>query len=405
MNPHSRFQGCLLGVAVGDAVGSQIRSAGDVLHTPLIADAALRVSSRTSETLIGARAAALARARGDGGAYLGPQIAAELARWYHEPGAALTGPSPTTRASAAAMVAGCAWNVVSNPQSCGSDVLLRAVPMGLAYGAEIAPDRGRLAAGVTHGHPTVDGAAAAVAYVIARLTRGAWLGRPLFDEAARICRNDQVRESLTAAIVAAEARADRPRQWIRCDDVPGDCGLSAASAVGLAVEVALCFPGVGTYEDFEAAVELAARIPGRGDVVAALVGGMLGAAWGHGAVSRHFIERIPAALELSRLARGLHAMSGASAYSAGPAPRDADVDGAWSPGMTSVEDFRAAPVEDVIAESAVGQRLVALKKILNPDAYAAADAEAEKVEPKWVIEGEVDLHAMLEFSRGRFTDS
>lgn len=180
---------------------------------------------------------------------------------------------------------------VNDSKGCGG--VMRVAPVGLLPGVDVAWafDAACEIAGYTHGHPTGQVAAGALAVLVRRLVEGAELPAAL----------DTVDELLagrpdTAETVAALALA---RRFAALDDPgPGTVeilggGWIAEEALAIAVYAALCHPGPEAMLD---ALALAVTHSGDSDSTGAICGNILGALHGETA--------LPPALVLAVEGRG-----------------------------------------------------------------------------------------------------
>jgi ADP-ribosylglycohydrolase len=291
-----RYRGCLLGGAVGDALGAAIefddmatirRRFGDTgIQDPV--EVYGRVGAITDDTQM-TLATGEGILRGDlWGAYQRWLQTQEDPRLRRAPGntclAALKAGRPQDGRAA------------NGSKGCGG--VMRVAPCGLVAGLhEDGPFHlGVAAAALTHGHPTGYLAAGALAVVVRWLCRG----RPLdlaVDEAIRTLLPEAGSEEVVDALHRAQDLAE---------EGPGDVarlgqGWIAEEALAIAVYCALVHPG-----DFAAAVRLAANHSGDSDSTAAITGNIMGAYHGVRRLPPEWLEVLELREKIEALAVALH---------------------------------------------------------------------------------------------------
>jgi poly(ADP-ribose) glycohydrolase ARH3 len=188
-----RFAGCLLGAAIGDALGmgyvgrsaAEIRAAGGGSQYVPAAGFSMAISLPVGEsgaTEIGQPleagqftedtqlTIALARALvEEGGLFVGESWAHALVRWVN--GEPRSSGTSTIQAALQLRTGGVEWDEAADPEGAGSGPAARVAPVGLVYFRD-ADTRRRVAvtqALVTHGHPDAQAAALAMAEAVAIL--------------------------------------------------------------------------------------------------------------------------------------------------------------------------------------------------------------------------------------------
>jgi ADP-ribosylglycohydrolase len=298
----SSFEGAMLGLAVGDALGFPREL---VERPPAVVDFVARthpagsVSDDTQMTIAVAEAL-LARGGGD----LDPlmeDLAARFVAWSRSP--------DNDRAPGRACLAGCAalergvpWRQAGNPDSKGCGTAMRVAPIGLRYHR----DRRRLlevaraSALPTHGHPAaIEGAAAAALMIALALDKRS--PEDILDALVTECgsrspdldaRLRQVPELLAAGPDFALSRAGLGDGWI------------AEEAVACAL---WCF--WRSPSDYRATVLVGANSGGDCDSIACIAGGLSGAYNGVDAIPRAWRDGVEHAARLRELAAGLWAQA------------------------------------------------------------------------------------------------
>ncbi len=301
-SPENRVRGCLLGGAIGDALGGPVefRSTAEILAEhpdgvrtfidggpgwpPGTITDDTQMTMFTVEGLIRADTDAVHHAYDR---WLDTQLLAgppehpdgRLAAlpWLY----ARRAPGTTCLDALTARRRGGSYGdaAVNDSKGCGG--VMRVAPVGLLPGADVVWtfDAACAIAGYTHGHPTGQVAAGALAVLVRRLMEGAELTAAL----------DTVDELLTdrpdsAETVAALALA---RRFAALDDPgPGAVeiiggGWIAEEALAIAVYAALCHPGPDEVLD---ALSLAVTHSGDSDSTGAICGNILGALHGESAL-------------------------------------------------------------------------------------------------------------------------
>jgi ADP-ribosylglycohydrolase len=317
-----RFRGCLLGGAIGDALGAPVeflRHAEIVAqHGPLgltdLAPAYGRIGAITDDTQMTLfTAEALLRLRVAN--LLGiPADPATLAcgaylRWRYTQdeayagtacdGAGLLlrvaalharrGPGATCLESLESRAGASGDPAVNDRKGCGG--VMRMAPVGLAFvdgnGARISQafDRGVLFAALTHGHPSGSLAAGAFAMIESVIAIGAPLEVGL-DKAIRYLRGFDGHQETLAALINARRLADE-------DAIPGAASVESLGG-GWVAEEALA---IGVYaalvaETFADGVLLAVNHGGDSDSTGAIAGNLLGTLHGIDAIPSTWRERV-----------------------------------------------------------------------------------------------------------------
>jgi ADP-ribosylglycohydrolase len=281
-----RIRGCLLGGAVGDALGAGAITA-DTQMTLFTVEGLIRAQVRGANKGICHPPSVVDHAYARWLATQGERSP----RWRDAPDGWLIGvralhdrraPGATCLAALRAPRMGTVEAPLNDSK--GRGAVMRIAPVGLLGG-----DRFDLAcdvAALTHGHPTGYLAAGAFAEILARVVDGASLPAAL-DAAERRLRERPGHEETLAALRAARTRA------------PGG-GRVAEEALAIAVRCALA------AESFEHGVRLAVD-HGTG----ALAGNLLGALHGAGAIPAHRLAQLELRAEIEALSADLLACFGA----------------------------------------------------------------------------------------------
>ena len=315
-----RWRGCLLGGAVGDALGAPVefmtldeirRQFGPSGITEMTTAFGRKgaITDDTQMALFTAEGLLRSHVRGTGGAGQPVALVANAyQRWLHTqcgktgvPDVDLDGWLIGNKELFASRVPGdscldalsamrtAGERARNRSKGCGS--VMRVAPVGLFCAREVgtSPDRaarralelGCDTAALTHGHPTGQVAAGAFAALIALVVRDA----PLRDALARIKpwveKRPLAAETLTAlerAESAAAAGSATPADVASLGE-----GWTADEALAISVFCALAAP------DFETGVRLAVNHDGDSDSTGALAGNLLGAVHGLDSIPRRWL--------------------------------------------------------------------------------------------------------------------
>ncbi|TQM30855.1 ADP-ribosylglycohydrolase family protein [Nocardia bhagyanarayanae] len=345
--------GCLLGGAIGDALGAPVENM--LLHhirqrygpqgvTGTPEHYAGEISEETQLTLFTVEAlvkgSVRARSRGIGGATLGmmqqgflvwlrgqgvtipeqrfpPHSALashpELMRHRGTTHAAVTALRKAAARGEPARPLGTRSQPINDSKGCAATV--RSVPCGFGYAVDRAGDAiehvfelGCDAAALTHGHPSGWLPAGAMAALIYLLGRGTELDAALDQVRTELARHEHHEETsaaLAAAIELAAATARRTSAMPQPEDFDAlGRGWIAPEALGIAVYAALCAQGVGGTPEriFRHGVLLAVNHSGDSDATGALCGSILGARHGRAAIPEPWRAGLDAAPIIERLA-------------------------------------------------------------------------------------------------------
>lgn len=186
---------------------------------------------------------------------------------------------------------------LNDSKGCGG--VMRVAPVGLLFDE---PSRafevGCAAAAITHGHPSGHLSAGCLAAIIAAVIAGRTL-----EEAAREAagilegkpNHEECLEALEAALDLASNRAPCP-EAVECLG----SGWVGEEALAMSLYCALCW-----QEDFGAGVLLAVNHSGDSDSTGAITGNILGALLGEHAISTHWLQRLELCSEVEALAAEL----------------------------------------------------------------------------------------------------
>ncbi|GAB3127779.1 ADP-ribosylglycohydrolase family protein [Glaciibacter psychrotolerans] len=310
-----RIQGCLIGGAVGDALGYPVEFSTLDSITARVGPAGVReflahpgaplgaVSDDTQMTLF--TADALTRRTGDVSvrslmvdAYRDWHVTqttttpatAALSRRHSSPVLqepwlfAQRAPGLTIMAALQAMPENASVEVIPDAtnQSKGCGTVMRSAPFGLvpSWTPEEAYEHAAQASAITHGHPTAHIAAGALALLIRHLVAGQPLSRAVAAMLAHVvsAEPDGLAETSTSLHTVAEQIPGIPDH----PDVEGlGAGWVAEEALAIAVYCALIFP---ERDQVENALSLAVTHSGDSDSTGSICGNILGALHGIDAI-------------------------------------------------------------------------------------------------------------------------
>lgn len=181
----------------------------------------------------------------------------------------------------------------------GAGGIMRVAPVGLLLEPDRAFEVAVDLAALTHGHPSGYLAAGVYADIVARIVRGAGTAQAVAGAREQLLGwEDDAVETLDALDLAVEL--------FMSDAHPGEAialigeGWVAEEALGIAVYCALSYP-----EDWTEGVLAAVNITGDSDTTGCLTGALLGTALGQHAIPGAWLDRLEGSGELVGAARAL----------------------------------------------------------------------------------------------------
>jgi ADP-ribosylglycohydrolase len=339
-----RFQGCLLGLAIGDALGyptefltlQEIRKRygpsgiEDLPGSPALHSDDTQMSMAVCLALIKAGHSSVEN--------LMEVLGQEFLRWLRSPENDRS-PGNTSIKGCQALESGVPWNQSGLLESKGCGANMRVAPIGLYYGNNLPKLRlvARSSALVTHAHPTALVAAEITALCVAWAAQGvapgdylnrirdlrsssmnAWdsaLGDPWMR-----ARFASVNDYLAEGWMELWAALDRVPQAVsqRSEDVCELCGGGwiAEEALACALACVLKSP-----EDYGATIRRGANSSGDSDSIASIAGGISGALLGVKAIRKEWRKRIENRQSLIDLSKQLyleHRKKGAASSASSP---------------------------------------------------------------------------------------
>lgn len=301
-----QYIGCLVGLAVGDALGypvegMSLRQIREKYGPAGLGDFASRhghpsgsYSDDTQLTL------AVAQALLEAGERPADELMEAMARafvdWYQSPEMA-RGPGLSTMAACANLARGVPWHASGLADAKGCGAPMRVAPIALRYCRE--PERLRevasLSARMTHRHPTAVAAAltnaAAVAYALERKPL-----EGLLEELLRVAAPlDAEMEEALLKVRACEGATP--------EEAFAELGETGSSEHVLASAL-FCF--LRTPEDYRATVLAGINCNGDSDSIGAMAGALSGAYNGLRAIPGRWARRVENRAEVERVARELY---------------------------------------------------------------------------------------------------
>ena len=334
-----RFRGCLLGGAVGDALGAPVEFLSRDEIQRQFGDGGIRdyvdaygrlgaITDDTQMTLFTAEGLIRAHVRGSikGICNVPGVVANAYLRWLKTQGVtqvaqkhALDGwligvpdlhhtraPGSTCISALTAMRS--AEAAVNNSKGCGG--VMRVAPVGM-FAASGRPENARgianadvfeigaALAALTHGHPTGQLASGLFADIVANILLGTSL-RDAIDQGLARLRTYPDHEETSAIIERACELAEGSGPHDRIPAALGE-GWIAEEALAIAIFAALVAP------DFESAVVLAVNHDGDSDSTGSIVGNLLGAIHGEQAIPQRWLD-LELREEIIQIAEDLAAM-------------------------------------------------------------------------------------------------
>ena len=331
----ANFYGCLMGGAIGDALGAPIEfmqyneivkrygSEGvQELDIPATQRYAL-ITDDTQLTLFTAegllRSETRARRKGQQRTLEGTTITVFRAylRWLHTQGLdtphwnkkdydgwlikigklhAYREPGVTCLTALGKGIMGRLEKPINDSKGCGG--MMRVAPIGLVENAEEAFLLGMHSAAITHGNPSVYLSAGTLALLIHYVIEGDALEAAVqkaLDALKKQPRNEEVVAAVETAIALTKEKKPSREQIEQLGN-----GFIAHEALAMAIYVVLSYP-----TDFEAALRLAVNHSGDSDSVGAIAGAILGAYLGIEAIPTRWVDGVELSREIEQLAKDL----------------------------------------------------------------------------------------------------
>ena len=315
-----RCRGCLLGTAVGDALGApgEFLSA-DAIHSrfgpaginrlyPWDGFAAGSFTDDTQMSLATADGLARAEQTAQAGGPYDPVASVRdcYIAWHNSQADPhqRRHPGHTCMTALRAAKAGHVGPAANWSKGCGG--VMRTAPVGLAPPRRPPFSLAAELAALTHGHPSGFLSAGFVADLVWRLVDGATLADAAQASVAELRRHDAAEETLGAVLqaetLAAQAGLEGPPGVRRLGQ-----GWVGEEALAVSLFCALRHP-----DDWHAAVVLAVNHDGDTDSTGAITGAILGASLGVGAIPAEWVSAVEDAARIAQLADELWRLGAAA---------------------------------------------------------------------------------------------
>lgn len=327
----SHFAGCLLGGAIGDALGAPIEFLslaeirrrfgpnGVTGYVELNASGLAEFTDDTQMTLFTAEGIIIARDRGLSRGVWNPteSIFRAYMRWLRTQRMRRTGPTGeltregwllgyeamwrekapgnTCLSALSSAKLGTPENPLNDSKGCGG--VMRVAPLGLAFPGDAAFDMAVRAAALTHGHPTGYLTAGVLAQIVAEIVAGRGLEEAIGLALKTLGGWPKHEETLTAVNRAVEnaQNTSLPPSAEVIESMGG--GWVAEEALAISLYCALVHP-----TNFTAAVLLAINHSGDSDSTGAVTGNLLGALLGLDGLPSGWLSKIELRFEIENMA-------------------------------------------------------------------------------------------------------
>jgi len=318
----SRYEGTMLGLAIGDALGyavefvsletirSKFGPAG-IQELVLTRQGVALFSDDTQMSL--AVCAGLRRAHETVGPYgpceaVAPFVAREFINWSERPVGGHRAPGGACMAGCRALAAGVPWEEAGGPEAGGCGSVMRSAPYALRFfddreaAIEFAVRHSRM----THRHPIALAASAGLAAGVWAALHGESVS-DVCDAAVLAARRycdvtaEMVGSAADAGFYARRTPHRRQQEADRVLDL--NRGWAAHEALAAAI---FCY---AAGEDFPEVVRLGANSPGDSDSIASIAGALAGATFGRSGIPDRWIAPIERLNDLLTAAFNLHSIS------------------------------------------------------------------------------------------------
>ena len=311
----AKFRGCLLGLAIGDALGAPVefdklttirRRFGPQGITDLVPWHGLPAGYYTDDTqmsLATVRGMLAAHERGSsrGIVHWPSMVHRAYLDWLatQDDPRQSRAPGNTCLSALRSGKMGTLDAPLNQSKGCGG--VMRTAPVGLAFRGEDAFRRGAEFAVITHGHPSGYLSAGLMAELIGHLVDGASLDEGL-DRSSATLRSYAGHAETLAKVAQARRLAGNGTAIDPAIRAIGE-GWVGDEALGVAIFCVLRFP-----DDYRAAVIAGANHDGDVDSTASMAGALLGAKLGVEAIPAEWIEKVENRQEIESLAVQMYTM-------------------------------------------------------------------------------------------------
>lgn len=326
----THFSGCLLGGAIGDALGApveflslaQIRrrfgedGLRDYVHDADDAHGLAEFTDDTQMTLFTAEGLVIARRRN---ASTSPEsIFRSYLRWLRTQRTRPSGPTGELTREGWLLGIQAMWKIrapggtclsalesgrmgrpdapINNSKGCGG--VMRVAPLGLVFADEAAFNMGVTAAAITHGHPSGYLSAGVFAQVIAETLAGRGLEDAIQHSLTTLARWPEHAETMRAVENAVEAARSLPHTPETVETLGGGWVAEEALAITL-------FCALAHADDFAKGVLLAVNHSGDSDSTGSMTGSLLGLRLGKEAIPAPWVEGVELRAVIEEMAEAL----------------------------------------------------------------------------------------------------
>ena len=324
------FQGCLLGGAIGDALGWPVEFKGydkiiaryghrGIEDLVLAKDGSAHITDDTQMTLFTAEGLLRAETRWQerGICHIPSVVYHAYLRWLHTQGypkiqekdwiydgwllnlEALynqRAPGHTCLAALDGEQLGSLDNPINNSKGCGG--VMRVAPVGLYFPKEEAFQMGAKIAAITHGHPSGYLAAGVFSHIIASIIAGSDLEASVKDAIVALHKYDD-HEEVSLILYKALDLASSNIEPLPAIQRLGE-GWVAEEALAISV-----FCSMRYKDDFKRAIISAVNHDGDSDSTGSITGNILGAYLGKSQIPRTWIQQIEMREEITEIADDL----------------------------------------------------------------------------------------------------
>ena len=188
---------------------------------------------------------------------------------------------------------------INNSKGCGG--VMRIAPVGLVESPDGVFDTACDIAAITHGHPTGYLAAGCMARIVQEIIAGRDL-RAAVEKAGRVLeKNDHHNECTRALAMAMDAYEQQPVAF----ETVGSLGQGWIAEEALAIAV---YCALAAENDFEKGIVLAVNHGGDSDSTGAMTGNLLGALLGKSAIPEKYLSKLELVDLIAEIAGDLHAL-------------------------------------------------------------------------------------------------
>lgn len=322
------FSGCLLGGAVGDALGgpvefltlAEIRKRfgpeGVTDYTERNAQGMAEFTDDTQMTLFTTEGLLIARQRGSWEPT--EAISRGYLRWLRTQRARKTGPTGELTREGWLLGIDQMWKIkapgntclsalesgrrgtpeapLNNSKGCGG--VMRVAPIGMVFSGAAAFEQAVAAAALTHGHPSGYLPAGVFAQIVAGIVQGKDIAQAAAEALTTLARWPGHDDTLNAVQMALESAAKGSPSADAVERLGG--GWVGEEALAIALYCALCYP-----DDYAAGVLLAVNHSGDSDSTGSMTGSLLGMLLGAQAIPKAWADSIELRDEIDRMAMEL----------------------------------------------------------------------------------------------------